>query len=81
MFKQKKVFYLLAIFFLIFSLKEPTFSQVNKEVSKGSSLISFVAQPPLSQDEILNRVKAARAARQDFDRSNRKPFRRRKTKP
>lgn len=67
MVKQKKVFYLLAIFFLIFSLKQLTFSQVNKEISKGSSLISFVAQPPLTQDEILNRVKAARAARQDFD--------------
>ncbi len=76
MFKPK-VFCLVAICFLIFSIYQIPFAQSTKNTSPSNNaqsaktsppaLISYISQPPLSQEEILSRVKTARASHQDFD--------------
>lgn len=76
MFKHK-IFYLVTICLLVFSIYQIPFAQSNNQVQSTnqtqptknppSALISYISQPPLGQDEILNRVKAARGSDQDFD--------------
>ncbi|MBI4854446.1 MAG: hypothetical protein HY819_21825 [Acidobacteria bacterium] len=79
MFKLK-VFFLVC--FLFSSITQISFSQSNKPLSPNNqtnqttnqttknlppALVSYINQPPLGQEEILNRVKAARTSNQDFD--------------
>jgi hypothetical protein len=79
-----KVFYPVAICFLISSISLSSLAQSGKNPPSNSNnsnkpaptnetknniptLVSYINQPPLGQEEILNRVKTARTSNQDFD--------------
>ncbi len=64
---NRKLVYLILICSLFFSIQELKAQTANNIPNSSSTLPSYVTQPPLTQDEILTRVKAARAARQDFE--------------